>query len=475
MIGREREKRILQECLNSKRPEFLAVYGRRRVGKTYLIRQFFRESFAFYATGVSGLNTRQQLRIFHESLQKYGDSEKAVPRDWLEAFSRLEQLLSAPEVHREYQSGKRIVFLDELPWMDTARSDFRSALDYFWNSWGSSQNDLVLIICGSATSWIINHIVKDTGGFYNRITRQIRLMPFCLHECEQLLQSNGMRLTRKQIVECYMILGGIPYYLNYLSPQYSLPQNVEMLLFQENGPLRYEYDRLFSSLFKNSANHLAIIEELSRRRSGLTRTELTKSKGIPDGKELTRCLDELEQCGFIRKYSDFTRKSSGFIFQLTDALILFFLTWLKDKRTASWTDILNTPAYNAWCGLAFERVCQVHSDQIKGALGIQGISSHEFAWRSRNSHPGAQIDLLIDRRDDVINLCEIKYASGEFAIDSAYEKELLYKEEAFRKETGTRKATLPTMITLNGIKNNAHRNVIVNEITAEDLFRPALS
>ena len=304
MIGREKEKKILQDCLNSKRPEFLAVYGRRRVGKTYLIRNFFREHFSFYTTGVAKLNTRQQLRVFHEALQKYGDESRAMPADWLEAFSRLEKLLSRPDVPREYQSGKRVVFLDELPWMDTARSGFRSALDYFWNSWASTQNDLIFIVCGSATSWIINHIVKDTGGFYNRITRQIRLMPFCLSECEQLLASNGMHMTRKQIIECYMILGGIPYYLNYLVPQLSLSQNIDMLFFQENGPLRYEYHQLFSSLFKNAANHIKIIEALSTKRSGLTRMELLSCGNIPDGKELTKCLDELEQCGFIRRYAD---------------------------------------------------------------------------------------------------------------------------------------------------------------------------
>ncbi len=472
MIGREYEKSVLQECLSSPRPEFLAVYGRRRVGKTFLIKEYFRESFAFYATGVSGLNTRQQLRVFHEALLNYGEQNRTIPKDWLEAFSRLEKLLSSPHVRREYQSGKRVVFLDELPWMDTARSDFKSALDYFWNSWGSSQADLILIVCGSATSWILNHIVRDTGGFYNRITRQIRLMPFCLEECEQLLSANGMRLTKRQVIECYMILGGIPYYLNYLTPQYSLSQNIDKLFFQENGPLRYEYAQLYSSLFKKPGNHLAIIEALASKRSGLTRTELQAVKDVPDGKELTKCLDELEQCGFIRKYTDFTRKNSGFIFQLIDPLTLFHLTWLKHQKISSWTDLLNTPAYYTWCGLAFERVCQLHTRQIKNALGILGVSSFEFAWKSRKQHPGAQIDLLIDRKDDVINLCEIKYASEEYAMDAACEKDLLYKAEAFRTETGTRKALLLTMITLNGLRKNEYRNIVAHEITGDDLFRP---
>ena len=307
MIGRNAEQSVLMDCLNSNQPEFVAVYGRRRVGKTYLVREFFQNCFSFYATGVSGLNTRKQLRVFSESLIRYGDCSKSIPKDWFEAFSRLEKLLSSTTIQRDYQSGKRIVFLDEMPWMDTARSDFKSALDYFWNSWGSAQKDLVLIVCGSATSWIINHIVKDTGGFYNRITRQIHLMPFCLNECEQFLLSNGVHFTRKQILESYMVFGGIPYYLNYLKPQYSLAQNIEYLLFQENSPLRFEYPTLLSSLFKNSSRYTAIIEALARKKSGLSRMELLECKNVPEGKELTRSLDELEQCGFIRKYTDFTR------------------------------------------------------------------------------------------------------------------------------------------------------------------------
>ena len=471
MIGRKEEQEVLRDCLASPRPEFLAMYGRRRVGKTYLIREFFNDCFSFYATGVPNLNTRKQLRIFNESLLKYGSTDKTIPGDWLEAFSRLEKLLSSPDVQRDYQSGKRVVFLDELPWLDTARSDFKSALDYFWNSWGSAQKDLVFIVCGSATSWMIRHVVMNTGGLYNRITRQIHLLPFSLGECEQLLQSNGMPFTRRQIMECYMVFGGVPYYLNYLKPQLSLAQNVDALLFQENSPLRHEYTQLFASLFRNAGHHMEITEALSRKSSGLTRTELSQQKNIPDGKELTRCLEELEQCGFIRKYSDFTRAKNSCIYQLTDPFTLFQLTWVQNRKLASWVDFINTPAYYSWCGIAFERVCMLHSRQMKLALGISGISSRDYAWRSKKSSPGAQIDLLIDRKDDVINLCEMKYTQDEYVIDAAYEKELLSKMETFRKESGTQKAILLTMVAINGVKQNAHRGIVMNEIVGNDLFR----
>ena len=471
MIGRKEEQSILFDCMNSGRPEFLAVYGRRRVGKTYLIKEYFQGAFSFYATGVPGTNMRQQLKFFHDALKLYGDDEKSNPKDWLDAFSRLRKILSATPLHRDYQTGRRVIFLDELPWMDTAKSDFKSALDYFWNSWASSQADLILIVCGSATSWMINNLIQDIGGFYNRVTRQIHLRPFNLHECELLLRSNGMHFSRRQIIECYMIFGGIPLYLNYLKPQFSLTQNVEMLLFQENAPLRNEYHQLFASLFKSPEYHRNIIEALSTRRFGLTRTELMKMRGVPDGKSLTKCLEELEQCGFIRKYNDYRKENSGFIFQLTDSFTLFHLTWIQNQKIDSWISQIGTPSYLTWCGLAFERICLLHTKQIKYALGIQGISSREYSWRSTQTTPGAQIDLLIDRKDDVINLCEMKYSAEEYAIDAEYEKSLLHKAEAFRSETKTKKAILLTMVTFSGLKNNVHKNVIVNEISADSLFQ----
>ena len=470
MIGRKHEIKILEDCLNSSRPEFLAIYGRRRVGKTFLIKEFFDDSFSFYATGVNGLTLRKQLKVFNESLIKYGCGQKTIPGDWFEAFARLEELLKSDNVQREYRTGKRIVFIDEMPWMDSLRSDFKSALDYFWNSWGSSQKDLVLIVCGSATSWIINNIISDTGGFYNRITQQIHLMPFSLNECRQLLQANGMQMSEKQIIESYMIFGGIPYYLNYLKPYMSLAQNVEMLFFKDNSPLRNEFYQLFASLFRKSDSHIRIVRALSEHRSGMLRKELLETGAVKEGKELTRCLNELEQCGFIRRYKGWKKDKSGYYFQLVDSLSLFHLNFIETGKVASWIEFIGTPGYYAWGGFAFERVCLLHTDQIKNALGIRGISSQEYAWSSKASRGGAQIDLLIDRKDDVINICEIKFSDEKFYIDEKYSDELIHKREIFRRETGTSKALMLTMITVNGVVNNEYKNIISNEVTADDLF-----
>ena len=470
MIGRREEISVLAGCLESGRPEFVALYGRRRVGKTYLVKEFFNGSFSFYATGVQDAGTRQQLRIFKEALASYGDDLNTIPKDWFEAFSRLEKLLDSASVSREYKTGRRVVFLDELPWMDTARSDFKSALDWFWNSWGSSQKDLLLIVCGSATSWIINNIVKDTGGFYNRLTRQIRLLPFSLNECEQLLRSNGMQMTRRQVVESYMIFGGIPYYLNYLNPRYSLAQNIDMLFFKENAPLRFEFIQLFKALFRNGGNYIDIVKALAKKRSGLTRAELASCGKTAGGKELTVCLENLEQCGFIRRYGDFSTKKNGGHFQLMDLLCLFHLTFLESGKIGSWVDFMGTPAYYAWGGLAFEMVCLHHVPQMKLALGISGVASREYAWASKKSEPGAQIDLLIDRKDDVINLCEIKYSRDLYSIDATYERELAHKVEVFRSETKTKKSLWLTMLTFSGLNRNEHSGLVTSGLTGEDLF-----
>lgn len=470
IIGRKSEQELLEECLASRRPEFLAIYGRRRVGKTYLVKEFFDNSFSFYTTGVKGIHTKQQLKLFKEALVKYGDQSNAIPKDWFEAFSRLEKILESKEVKRDYKSGKKVVFLDELPWMATAKSDFKSALDYFWNSWGSSQQDLLLIVCGSATSWIINNIVKDTGGFYNRITRQMHLMPFQLKECEKLFEANGLRLSKRQIVESYMIFGGIPYYLNYLKLQYSLAQNVEMLFFQENSPLRNEFGQLFASLFQRADKYVDIIKVLVKGKAGITRNDLLESGKTVTGKDLTKCLEELEQCGFIRKYHDFSKKEQGCFYQLTDPLTLFHLTFLETNKIDSWIHFINTPAYYSWCGLAFEKVCLLHIEQIKKKLGISGMTTQVFSWKSKMACPGVQIDLLIDRKDDVVTVCEMKYTLEEYAIDSAYENELERKLNVFREETKTKKALYLTMISFAGLRKNECSEKVVQVLTGDDLF-----
>ena len=470
-IGREKELQTLNDCLHSGRPEFVVIYGRRRVGKTYLVRQFFAERFSFYATGAVRISAKEKLKLFHRQLREQGGNWQDTPEDWFEAFSRLRQFLCNEGVYREPTAARRIVFLDELPWMDSSRSDFLPALDYFWNSWASMQSDLMLVVCGSATSWIIEHILNNTGGLYNRITRRIHLQQFSLRECEQFFRFSQFQIPRQQIIESYMVFGGIPYYLNYLNPRLSLAQNVEELCVKPSGQLYDEYNLLLSALFLHHEKHAAILETLSARGTGMTRAELEKHSDIGGGGQLTKALLELEQCDFVRKYKDYSRNTQRQIYQLKDPFLLFCFRFLKKRELSSWITFRQTPAFYAWSGIAFETVCLHHVEQIKEALGIRGIETYEYSWRSERRKDGAQIDLVIDRKDNVINLCEMKFTQEPYDMNQDAERELIHKREVFREETGLQKALFLTLVSAQGTRNQCQPECIQNLITGDDLFR----
>lgn len=470
IVGRKREKDDLMQGLKSKRPEFIVVYGRRRVGKTYLVREFFNKNFSFYATGLSDEKTKGQLRGFNASLNAYGHTDKTLPKDWFEAFTRLRELLESDGVYREPINGKKVVFLDELPWMDTARSDFKSALDYFWNSWASAQEDLVLIVCGSATSWIISNLLTNKKGFHNRITRRIHLAPFTLSECEKLFELNDIVMPRNQMIESYMIFGGVPYYLNLLDPRLSLAQSVNELCFNEWGALYDEYYNLFCSLFDKPDKHMAILRALAVHKYGLSRAELSKDKEIGGGSVLTKDLRELEECGFIRKYDTFLKQESENLYQIIDPYTLFCIRFLENRKFDSWKEHINSPGYNSWRGNAFEIVCLNHIDQIKKALGISGMETKVFAWKSKKRSQGAQVDLIIRRKDGVTNLCEMKYTNKEYSLDENEYKKIQNRLACFEEESDTKDAIHVTLVCGGGYKHNKYSGIVQNVITGDDLF-----
>ena len=470
IFGRTPEKELLEDCVQSSFPEFLAVYGRRRIGKTYLIREFFNNEFTFYSTGLARAGRTRQLKEFHRALSEYGETDSEVPKNWFEAFSCLKRLLSSQTAIRDYGSRKMVVFLDEVPWMDTPKSDFKSALEWFWNSFGSARSDLLFIICGSATSWILDNVLHDTGGLYNRVTKRIHLKPFTLLECEAFLRHQGFVMTRKQIVESYMVFGGVPYYFRLLSQRYSIHQDLERLIFSPGGQLREEHTYLYASLFKNPEVYISVMRTLSSRKNGMSRDELSKKTGIRSGGQLTKILNELEACDFIRSYQDFTKENSGYIYQLMDAYTLFYFHFLENRTITSWLDFLYSPGYYAWSGMAFERVCLMHAAQIKNAMRIAGINSSEFAWRSKTTPSGAQIDLLIDRKDGIIDLCEIKYTETPFSVTETERKDLIRKREVFRAESKTNKALHIVMISANGFADKRPDETVQVKLTQDDLF-----
>ena len=469
IIGRKEEQKILLSAVQSEYSEFIAVYGRRRVGKTFLIRETFGYKFTFQHTGLAKGNIKDQLFSFAISLRDAGYDDCPVPKSWLEAFSLLSNFL------RDSTDEKKIIFLDELPWMDTPRSNFISAFEHFWNAWASARKDIVLIICGSATSWILNKVINDHGGLHNRVTRQIALQPFTLRECEMYAQSKGFEMSRYQIAECYMVLGGIPFYWSLLEKGLSLAQNIDKIFFSKNGKLSNEFNQLYASLFKSPEQYINIVTALGKKKAGMTREEILAATCLQSNGALSKVLDELEYCGFVRKYNGYGKKSKQAIYQLIDNYTLFYFKFIQQNHNNDeyfWSASIDSSMHRAWSGLAFERLCMTHVQQIKAALGIAGVLSNVYSWKkdADDYSNGAQIDMLIDRNDQIINLCEMKYSLFEYAIDADYEKSLRNKKSAFIDATKTRKAVHITMVTTYGVRQNSHSGIVQSEVTLDDLF-----
>lgn len=465
IIGRKLELEELKIVSQSDCPEFVVVYGRRRVGKTYLINQFFNNEFSFKVTGIATKKSRQiQLANFGESLRKYGSPLCPDPKNWTEAFRSLKILLENVS-HR----GKLVVFFDELPYMNTKRSDFMLAFEHFWNDWGSTQKSLLLIVCGSATSWIVKNIVKNKGGLHNRLTRKIYLKPFNLRETKEYLASRGLKFSDRDIVETYMIMGGIPYYLSLLEKGKSLAQNIDELFFVRKGRLDGEFDNLYAALFEESENYIKVVQAISRKNRGLSRQEIIDATGLTNGGGLTRILEDLDQCDMIRKYNSYGKKQNNALYQLTDFYTLFYYKFIQKHSPSEkgyWAFQLNTPSVNAWKGYAFEQLCMYHYGQIEKALGISGILTEVSSWQSSD----AQIDLIIERADRIVNVCEIKYWAGPFAITKKYNLELENKIQSFIRHTRTTKGVHLVFISTCGVVQNEYSGIVQREVTVEDLF-----
>ncbi|MDR1779722.1 MAG: ATP-binding protein [Tannerella sp.] len=464
IIGRQEYKRDLRRYYESEFPEFVAVYGRRRVGKTFLIREFFRDKFAFYVTGLAKEDKKGQLANFNDALNKYGKMPYPRVQSWVDAFRQLIHLLENSKIR-----GKKVIFIDELSWFDTPRAKFMTGLEAFWNGWASSRPDILLIVCASASSWMTNKLINNHGGLHNRVTRIMPLEQFSLRECEDFFKSRKIVLGRREIVESYMIFGGIPFYINMFDGSLSLAQNVDKLCFSKNGALRNEFSNLYASLFQHSENYIAVVKALNNRVAGLTRKEISKTTKLQGG-GLTNILDDLDKCGFIRKYHAFSKKSKYTIYQLVDFYTLFYFHFIQNTAAGRnfWATMLNSSRHAAWSGYAFEQVCLQHEEQIKQRLGIAGVHTNTASWRSQKE--GAQIDLVIDRDDRVINLCEMKYADNKFVISKEYAETLRNKRTTFINETKTRKAVHLTMVTTYGLKRNVHSGEVQSEILMEDLF-----
>ncbi len=471
IIGREKEQRELLGLLEKEESQFCAVYGRRRVGKTYLIRETFNYQFCFQHTGVAKGTIRQQLTAFRNSLVTAG-MKCAIPKTWMDAFELLKELINhAP-------AGKKILFIDELPWMDTPKGNLVGALEHFWNGWATArrEKDIVLIVCGSATSWISKKLLKDKGGLRGRLTSRIKLVPFTLRECELFAQSANLAFGRKDVLELYMILGGIPYYWSFLKKGFSVAQNIDQLFFSETAQLRDEFEALYSILFRRPENYLKVIECLSDgRKSGMTREDILAMSKLSDGGMFSTILLELEECGFIRRFVSTDTPETNALYQLIDNYTLFYYLCIKKNAFSDehyWSNTFTSASHNAWKGHAFERVCLQHIPQMKAALGISGVQTNVCSWFARGTAQkhGAQIDLVIQRADGFSDICEIKHSIGVFTIDKGYADELQNKLVAYQQRSKDKRTIHLVMVTTEGVAHNSYYNMIQNEVTMDDLF-----
>lgn len=469
IVGRNAEKAELNKIFNSAKAEFLAVCGRRRVGKTFLIKEYFENELVFSVSGLAMANTQKQIKNFYATLKLYDSSLSEKPIDWLDAFNLLIKYLDSLPHER------KVILLDELPWMDTPKSGFISALEHFWNGWASSRRDIVLIVCGSATSWMMDNLINNHGGLHNRLTRQMFLEPFTLNETEQMLESLGFNLSRYEIAEYYMILGGIPYYMTLLNPEESVAQNIDRLIFKRNGELKNEFDNLYAALFRNSESYIKVASILNSKHSGLTRHEIMEEAKLPSGGTLTKILKNMESCGFIRKFTCISIGKTQTLYQLVDFFSIFYFRFIQHKtgnKTNFWSAIQGTQKFYVWAGLAFENVALYHIGQIKRALGISGIDSEEYTWRKdSNETGGAQIDLLIDRKDNTINLCEMKFCESVYELTADEEMKLRNRISALKSSLKKKsKSVQLTMITSFGVAKGKHSGIIQCQVTLDDLF-----
>ncbi len=470
ILGRDKEILEFEEAMQSEKSEFIAITGRRRIGKTYLVNQYFKNEICFYLTGIQNQPTATQLAAFSEELKKRTKKKIAPPNSWLEAMHQLRDYVEKIKTKK-----KKVIFFDELPWMDTQRSNFIQIFAHFWNSWAAWTHDIILVIAGSSTSWIVNKIYNDRGGFHNRVTKRIWLEPFKLSETEAFLKYRKITLSQYELALIYMALGGIPFYLNEVKKGETAAQCIQRLCFDKGGLLQTEFDNLYHSIFNKADAHIQIVRTMAKYNYGLSRTELLKKANLPNSGGSTKILEELKAVGYIEYIIPHGNRINSGKYMLTDFYSKFYLNFIENGRYNNWLNAYQSNAYKVWCGYAFEWLCYYHKDEIAQALGILGTYKYTsfLNVKDDNKKPTMQIDLLLDRADNAINLCEIKFCNTAYKMSKTEYEKIRKKQFYLSENLEKRKSIFPTMITTFGcVKNMYYLGVITNQVELSDIFLP---
>ncbi|MBK8051824.1 MAG: ATP-binding protein [Saprospiraceae bacterium] len=472
MIGRDGELSIVDDIYESQKSELLLVIGRRRVGKTFFIEHAFSEGMAFHFTGTKDAEVENQIEKFGQQIEKYFDKNvlEINIKNWAESLNLLSKSISGLRKSKK----KRVIFFDEFPWIDTHKSNFLNEFTYWWNNWASKQN-IIVVVAGSATSYLIDSFEKDTGGLHNRVTKRIEIKPFSLYETKLFLTKNNITLDHYHLVQLYMVMGGIPYYLREVKRGESATQAINRLCFENKGLLKNEFDFLYKALFKHAENHISVVKALASKHKGLTRQEIVRLTGLSDGGGLSKVLNELVACSFVLRLSSLDKKSKEIIYKLVDEYTLFYFNFIEGHKKVSgdaWLKFANMPHFTVWQGYAFENICFRHMDAIKSALGISGMYTENVSYyhKKNKESVGFQIDMIIDRADNVMNICEMKFYNKEVTIDRQTADKLRLRRANFKELSKTRKLLLNTLITTYGVETNEHSLAQIDSIVTMDQF-----
>ncbi len=473
IAGRKHEISLMRKALDSKEAFLLAVYGRRRIGKTFLIEQVYAGHIQFELIGLHNASLKEQLTNFAISLGAYTKKyqEQGIPGNWLEAFEQLKNYLSSLPANK-----KQVLFFDEFPWLDSKRSGFLAAFEHFWNSWAVRQSHILVVVCGSAASWMLKKVVHNRGGLHNRITQSIRMLPFTLAETYEFLRLRHVKLGLYDIVQLYMCMGGVPHYLKGAEPGQSAVQIINNLAFNKDGLLAHEHRHLFPSLFSKPQLYEEVIRVLASKRMGITRQQLIDALSVESGGHISTILSDLEECGFIELSWPFDKKTKDALYRINDEYLLFYYRFIEkqgNNRATNWLAESNSSAWKAWAGFAFEGICLKHTEAIKNTMGISGLSTTQAAWifKGKEGQPGAQIDMLMDRPDNTITIFEAKFANDVLTLTQSDAAALKRKMNTFKSVTKTKKSLMCCMITPFGVEKNEHYLATVShQLMLEDLF-----